>query len=101
MGAWSIWHWLIVLVIIMLVFGVVGFLMRKFRYEGAPLIMGFVSSELLEGAFIRSLLMSNGSFGIFFTRPISCVLMIVALILFLLPLLGRKPARLGSGDDKD
>lgn len=87
--------------IIMLVFGVVGFLMRKFRYEGAPLIMGFVISELLEGAFIRSLLMSNGSFSIFFTRPISCVLMIVALILFLLPLLGRKPASLRSGDDKD
>jgi len=87
--------------IIMLVFGVVGFLMRKFRYEGAPLIMGFVISELLEGAFIRSLLMSNGSFGIFFTRPISCVLMIVALILFLLPLLGRKPASLGSSEDGD
>ena len=87
--------------IIMLVFGIVGFLMRKFRYEGAPLIMGFVISELVEGAFIRSLLMSNGSFSIFFTRPISCVLMIVALILFLLPFLGRKPGSLGSSDNKD
>ncbi|MCJ7593477.1 MAG: tripartite tricarboxylate transporter permease, partial [Desulfobacterales bacterium] len=84
--------------IIMLIFGIFGFLMRKFRYEGAPLIMGFVISELVEGAFIRSLLMSNGSFAIFFTRPISCVLMIVALILFTLPFFGKKPSRLGSSD---
>ncbi|MBU2498287.1 MAG: tripartite tricarboxylate transporter permease [Proteobacteria bacterium] len=84
--------------IIMLIFGIFGFLMRKFRYEGAPLIMGFVISELVEGAFIRSLLMSSGSFAIFFTRPISCVLMIVALILFILPFFGKKPSRLGSSD---
>ena len=83
----------------MLLFGILGFLMRKFRYEGAPLIMGFVISELLEGAFVRSLLMSNGSFAIFFTRPISCALMIVAVILFILPLFGKKPSGLGSGDD--
>ena len=85
--------------IIMLGFGIFGFLMRKFRYEGAPLIMGFVISELVEGAFTRSLLMSNGSFSIFFTRPISCILMIVALILFILPFFGKKPSRLGSSDD--
>ncbi len=85
--------------IIMLMFGIFGFLMRKFHYEGAPLIMGFVISELVEGAFTRSLLMSNGSFSIFFTRPISCILMIVALILFILPFFGKKPSRLVSGDE--
>jgi putative tricarboxylic transport membrane protein len=83
----------------MLIFGIFGFLMKKFRYEGAPLIMGFVISELVEGAFVRSLLMSGGSFTIFFTRPISCVLMILALILFILPFLGKKPKALGSSDD--
>jgi putative tricarboxylic transport membrane protein len=85
--------------IIMLIFGIFGFLMKKFRYEAAPLIMGFVISELVEGAFIRSLLMSGGSFTIFFTRPISCVLMILALILFILPFLGKKPNVLGASDD--
>jgi putative tricarboxylic transport membrane protein len=85
--------------IITLIFGIFGFLMRKFRYEAAPLIMGFVISELVEGAFIRSLLMSGGSFSIFFRRPISCVLMIIAAILFLLPFLGRKPKTLGSSDE--
>ena len=85
---------------IMLIFGIFGFLMKKFRYEGAPLIMGFVISELVEGAFVRSLLMSNGSFTIFFARPISCVLMIVAMLLFVLPLFGKKPGSLGSSDDE-
>jgi putative tricarboxylic transport membrane protein len=86
--------------IIMLIFGVLGYLMRKFRYEGAPLIMGFIISEMVEGSFTRSLLMSNGSFLIFFTRPISCVLMIVAVTLLVLPLLGKKPKALGSSDDE-
>jgi putative tricarboxylic transport membrane protein len=86
--------------IIMLLFGIFGFLMKKFRYEGAPLIMGFVISELVEGAFVRSLLMSSGSFAIFFARPISCVLMIVAMLLFVLPLFGKKPGSLGSSDNE-
>ncbi len=86
--------------VVMLIFGILGFLMRKFRYEAAPLIMGFIISEMVEGSFIRSLLMSNGSFTIFFTRPISCVLMIVALVLFILPFFGRKPKVLGSSDDE-
>lgn len=83
---------------IMLIFGILGFLIRKFRYEGAPLIIGFVISRLLEGAFIQSLLMSGGSFTIFFKRPISCILIIAALILFILPFFGKKPAALGTSD---
>jgi putative tricarboxylic transport membrane protein len=86
--------------VVMLVFGIVGFLMRKFRYEGAPLIMGFIISEMVEGSFIRSLRMSNGDFSIFFTRPISCVLMVIALVFFILPFFGKKPKSLGSKDDE-
>ena len=86
--------------IIMLIFGIFGFLMRKFRYEGAPLIMGFIISEMVEGSFTRSLLMSNGSFSIFFTRPMSCVLMVAAIALFILPFFGKKPKALGSSDDE-
>jgi putative tricarboxylic transport membrane protein len=85
--------------VVMLVFGILGFLMRKFRYEGAPLIMGFIISEMVEGSFIRSLRMSNGDFSIFFTRPISCVLMVIALAFFILPFFGKKPKSLGSKDD--
>lgn len=86
--------------VVMLIFGILGFLMRKFRYEGAPLIMGFIISEMVEGSFIRSLRMSNGDFSIFFTRPISCVLMVIALLFFILPFFGKKPKSLGSEDDE-
>jgi putative tricarboxylic transport membrane protein len=87
--------------VVMLIFGILGFLMRKFRYEGAPLIMGFIISEMVEGSFIRSLRMSNGDFSIFFTRPISCVLMVIALVFFVLPFFGKKPKSLGSKDDEE
>jgi putative tricarboxylic transport membrane protein len=69
-------------VIIMIIFGVMGYLMKKFKFEGAPLIMTFVLSPLLENAFRQSLLMSHGSLFIFFSRPISRILFIGA-ILFL------------------
>jgi putative tricarboxylic transport membrane protein len=67
----------------MVLFGVVGYLMRKFGYEGAPLILGFVLGPLLENALRQSLLKSEGSFIIFINRPISAVTLGVAFLLFL------------------
>jgi putative tricarboxylic transport membrane protein len=71
----------------MIIFGIVGYLMKKFKYEAAPLILAFVLSPLLENALRQSLLMSHGSFSIFFTRPISLILMAVAILLLILPLI--------------
>jgi putative tricarboxylic transport membrane protein len=74
-------------IVIMIIFGIVGYLMKKFKYEAAPLILAFVLSPLLENALRQSLLMSHGSFSIFFTRPISLILMVVAILLLVLPLI--------------
>jgi putative tricarboxylic transport membrane protein len=57
--------------LIMIIFGVVGYLMRKLDYEGAPMVMAFVLGPLWEAALRQSLLMSKGHFSIFITRPIS------------------------------
>ncbi len=65
-------------VALMLLFGVVGYLMRKFEYEPAPLVMAFVLSPILEQALRQSLILSGGSFIIFLTRPISIGCLIVA-----------------------
>lgn len=73
-------------VLIMIIFGGIGYLMRKFNYEAAPLIFALVLSPLFENALRQSLLMSQGSFAIFFTRPISLVFMGVGIILFVLPM---------------
>ena len=74
-------------IIIMIIFGGIGYLMKKFGYEGAPLVLAFVLSPMLENAFRQSLIMSAGGFGIFFFRPISLGLLIVTLILLILPLI--------------
>ncbi len=56
---------------VMVIFGLVGYLMKKFEYEGAPLLLAFVLGPMMEQALRQSLLISHGSFAIFFTRPIS------------------------------
>ena len=56
---------------VMIFFGVVGWMMRKFGYEAAPLIMAYILGPMLENSLRQSLLISGGSFLIFITRPIS------------------------------
>ncbi len=75
----------------MILFGVFGFLARKFGYEGAPLILALVLGPLMENAFRQSLILSGGSFSIFVTSPISATLLGSAVVLLILPLL-RNPA---------
>lgn len=68
-------------VYVMIIFGIIGYLMRKYKYEGAPLVMTFVLGPLMELALRRSLILSGGSFSIFWTRPISAAILIVAFTL--------------------
>ncbi len=70
-------------VAIMLLFGVMGYLMRKYKYEGAPLVLAFVLGPLFENSLRQSLLISDGSFLIFFKRPISAVGMTITLLMLL------------------
>jgi putative tricarboxylic transport membrane protein len=82
-------------ILVMLGFGVLGYLMRKLNYEGAPLVMAFVLGPLLELNLRRSLIVSDGSFLIFFTRPISAAILGTAVLILFLSLLskirGKKP----------
>lgn len=72
-------------VLIMIIFGVVGYLLKKFDYEAAPLILAFVLGPMFEVNLRRSLLMSQGSFSIFLERPIALMAFIVCLFLVVLP----------------
>jgi putative tricarboxylic transport membrane protein len=88
-------------VVVMLVFGLVGYLMKKFNYEAAPLVLALVLGPMMEKAFRRSLMMSQGGLDIFFTRPISGVFLVVALLILLSPLFLRKERlreKLTAGD---
>lgn len=88
--------------IIMILFGIIGYLLKKFGYETAPLILGLVLGKMLEPSLRRSLIMSNGSFKIFFTRPISLIFMTATAILliapFILKVLGKRRTVMVSGD---
>jgi len=70
-------------VAIMLVFGVLGYLMRKYKYEGAPMVLAFVLGPMLENSLRQSLLLSDGSFLIFFTRPIAAGGMIATFLMLI------------------
>lgn len=78
-------------IIIMLTFGFIGYLMKKFDYEAAPLVLALVLGPMMEKAFQRSLMMSEGGFRIFFERPISATFLILALLILISPIfLGKR-----------
>ena len=67
---------------LMIVFGVIGYFLRRLDYEIAPLILSFVLGPLMELNLRQSLILSNGSFGIFFKRPISAAFLLIGCALF-------------------
>ena len=71
---------------LILIFGVVGYFMRKLYYPLAPAVLAIVLGPLAEPSLRQALLISDGSFAIFFNRPIAGPITIVAIILILLPL---------------
>ena len=72
---------------LMLIFGVVGYLMRKLDYPMAPAVLAIVLGPLAEPAMRQSLIGSHGDFMIFLERPISGTIMVIAMVLFALPLI--------------
>ncbi|MGP9680034.1 tripartite tricarboxylate transporter permease [Halomonas sp. AOP27-A1-41] len=69
-------------VLLVMIFGALGVLMRKLAFPAAPLILGFVLGPMMEDNFRRAMLLSSGDFATFIERPISAtILAIAALIL--------------------
>jgi putative tricarboxylic transport membrane protein len=74
-------------VILMVFFGVLGYLMRKFDYDAAPLVLAFVLGPMLEDSLRQALIVSSGSLTIFFRKPISAALLSIAFLSLMTPLL--------------
>jgi len=77
-------------VVLMLIFGIVGYLMKKFQFDGAPLILAVVLGPMLEEAFRQSLMLSKGDFTIFVSRPLSLSFLIVAFLLLVVPIITQR-----------
>jgi putative tricarboxylic transport membrane protein len=74
-------------IVIMLIFGGLGYLMKKFEYEPMPLVLAYVLGRMAEESLRQTLLLSRGSPAIFFSRPIAAGFLATALAVVLLPVL--------------
>jgi putative tricarboxylic transport membrane protein len=78
---------------IMAATGLLGYLLRKFDFETAPVVLGLVLAPMLEMSLRQSLALSGGSYWIFMTRPIATTMLAIGLALLLLnlgPLLWKR-----------
>lgn len=84
-------------ILIMVICGIFGYLMRKYKYDAPPLVLALVLGPMMEESLRRSLLMSQGSPFIFLHRPISAVIILLALFMLgssLVPALRKKKERI-------
>ena len=69
---------------IMLIMGVVGYGLKKFSFDPAPLVLGLVIAPIFEMSLRQALIMSDGTWMIFLQRPVALVLILVSLALLAL-----------------
>ena len=74
-------------VLITAVFGVLGYAFAKLDCDPAPLLLGFILGPLMEENFRRALVITQGDFAVFVTRPISASLLVAAVLLLITLLL--------------
>ena len=95
-------------VTIAIAIGVLGFVMRKLDFPIAPTILGAILATEMERQFRRAMVSSHGDLSVFWTRPVTLVILLLALAAFALPQLprivalarGRRPGkRLAFGDE--
>jgi putative tricarboxylic transport membrane protein len=70
---------------LLFVFGLVGFVMRRFDFPAAPLIVGLILAPMAEQSMRQALTISQGQWSTFFTRPLSGSLMAISVLLLVLP----------------
>ena len=83
--------------ILLYAIGVIGFLMRRFDFPTAPVIIGMILGPLAEQEFRRAMTISNGDWSVFYTQPISAALLALAALALIAPLFAglmrkRRPA---------
>lgn len=74
-------------VFVMVVFGILSYLMKRGGFPITPMCIGLVLGSLFETNLRRSLILSKGSFSVFFTRPISCGVLILSVLALFYPII--------------
>ncbi len=68
---------------VMIVFGLLGYILREMEYPMAPLVLGIILGDILDKNLRRALILSDGNIAPFFTRPISLVLFLLTMVIVL------------------
>ncbi|MEY2622296.1 MAG: hypothetical protein RIT26_2116 [Pseudomonadota bacterium] len=76
-------------VVMMLVFGVMGYAFKKLSYPLAPLVLALVLGDMAESSFRQSMLISKGSLGVFFDNWLAGGITTLALVMLVWPLVGK------------
>ena len=76
-------------IVLMMGFGVLGYLFKKLDYPISPLVLAMVIGDKAEDAFRQAMLMSKGSLGIFFANTLVSTLVVIGIFLLVLPLVAR------------
>jgi len=85
-------------VLVMVCFGLLGYLMRKFKFEAAPLILALILGKPMEESLRQALGISQGSFAIFVTHPISLALLLVTAVSLACPAIAWAWRRMRAAD---
>ena len=65
---------------VMIIFGIIGYPMRKFGYPSAPLVLGLILGPMVDENLRRGLILTNGNFLPFFKSPISIILVVAVFL---------------------
>jgi putative tricarboxylic transport membrane protein len=83
-------------VLVAVIFGVVGYFMRKYNYPGAPLVLGIILGPMAEDNLNRALLTAHNDWSVLVTRPISLTFLILSVVSMATALYAARPERAGG-----
>lgn len=76
-------------VVIMIMFGFVGFALERESYSTAPIVLGLILGPIIEGEFRRAVTITNGDLSSFITRPVSALVLVFTFAMFVMPLIRK------------
>lgn len=88
-------------VIFAVAFGVLGYYMRRFHVPLVPLILGLLLGDIVERSFFQSIQIFDEGIFVFFTRPISLILVIITVLIFVMPLLTLRRRTRSAAREKE
>ena len=74
-------------VAVMFLFGILGYILTKLEIPMSPIVLSFILGPMAEKNFRRALMLSNGDYGVFFSRPLTVILFAVAIFSLVLPII--------------